>query len=44
MKITIEIPDSILLRAKAVAARRGITLQAFLIEAVQEKLARDAQK
>lgn len=44
MKTTLEIPDPIFRRAKAVAARRGIPLRAFVTEAVEEKLAVTAEK
>lgn len=43
MKTTLEIPDPIFRRAKAVAAERGIALRAFVSEAVEEKLAAAAQ-
>ena len=38
MKTTLEIPDSVFRKAKAVAAERGIPLRQFVTEAVQEKL------
>ena len=38
MKTTLEIPDFLVLRAKSVAAERGIPLRQFVTEAVQEKL------
>jgi hypothetical protein len=38
LKTTLEIPDSIFLRAKARAAEQGISLQQFVTEAVEEKL------
>jgi hypothetical protein len=38
VKTTLEIPDPILLRAKSVAAKRGIPLSTFVTEAVTEKL------
>lgn len=44
MKTTLEIPDPVFRRAKSVAAQRGIALRAFVTEAVEEKLAADAQK
>jgi len=44
MKTTLEIPDPVFRRAKAVAAQRGIALRAFVTEAVEEKLATASQK
>ena len=38
MKTTLEIPDPIFRRAKAIAAERGIPLRQFVTEAVEEKL------
>jgi hypothetical protein len=38
MKTTLEIPDAVFRRAKATAAERGSSLQAFVTEALQEKL------
>lgn len=38
MKTTLEIPDPIFRRAKAVAAQRGIPLRQFVTEAVAQKL------
>ena len=38
MKTTLEMPDTILRRAKSAAAQRGITLRQFVIEAICEKL------
>jgi hypothetical protein len=38
VKTTLEIPDFLFRRAKAVAAERGIPLRQFMTEAVQEKL------
>lgn len=38
MKTTLEIPDFLFRRAKALAAERGIPLRQFVTEAVQEKL------
>ena len=39
MKTTLEIPDPVFRKAKALAAQRGIPLRQFVTEAVQEKLA-----
>ena len=39
MKITLDLPDQLLLRAQACAAEHGCTLQAFVIDALTEKLA-----
>jgi uncharacterized protein YjeT (DUF2065 family) len=38
MKTTLEIPDPILRRAKAVADQWGISLRVFVTEALEEKL------
>ena len=38
MKTTLEIPDSILRRAKLKAAQRGIPLRQFVTEAIEDKL------
>jgi len=38
MKVTLEVPDLLLRRAKSLAAQRGITLSQLATEAVQEKL------
>jgi len=38
MKTTLEIPDPIFRRAKAMAAQRGIPLRQFVTEAVEEKM------
>lgn len=38
MKTTVELPDAMFRRAKAVAAGRGMTLKRFFTEAVEEKL------
>jgi len=43
MKTTLEIPDTILRRAKSAAAQQGIPLREFVTEAVKEKLASDAK-
>ena len=44
MKITIELPDELLMAAKATASRDGICLQQFLIEAIQHRLAPEKRK
>ncbi len=38
MKVTLEVPDLLLRRAKSLAAQRGITLSQLATEAVQKKL------
>jgi hypothetical protein len=38
VKTTLEIPDTILLRAKSFTAERGIPMRVFVAEAVTEKL------
>jgi hypothetical protein len=38
MKTTLEIPDTLLLRAKTKAAERRISLRQFVIEALAEKI------
>jgi hypothetical protein len=38
MKMTVEIPDAIFRRAKSRAAKRGISLRQFVIEAVAARL------
>ena len=38
MKTTLEIPDAIFRRAKALAAQEGIPLRQFVTEAVQDKV------
>jgi hypothetical protein len=38
VRVTLEIPDAILRRAKSVAAERGILLREFVTEAVKDKL------
>jgi hypothetical protein len=43
VKTTLEIPDSLYRRAKATAARRGQTMQAFVTSAVESKLSADAK-
>ena len=43
MKTTLEIPDPVFRRAKAVAAERGIALREFVAEAVKEKLSAEAK-
>jgi hypothetical protein len=44
MKTTLEIPDPVLRRAKAVAAQRGIPLRVFVTEAIEEKLSGTSHK
>ena len=44
MKTTFEIPDLLFGKAKAKAAERGQTLEQFVTEALQEKLAVDTDK
>ncbi len=39
MKTTVEIPDQLFREAKSAAAGRGVSLRAFLTEALREKLA-----
>lgn len=39
MKVRLDLPDQLLLRAQAAAVERGCTLQDFVIEALTEKLA-----
>jgi hypothetical protein len=43
VKTTLEIPDFLFRRAKAVAAERGIPLRQFVTEAVQDKLKLSSQ-
>lgn len=38
MKTTLEIPDAVLRRAKARAARQGVPLRQFITDAVEERL------
>ena len=38
MKTTLEVPDAVFRKAKATAAERGQTLQAFVTEALRDKL------
>ena len=38
MKTTLEIPDPIFRRAKAMAAKQGVPLRQFVTDAVEEKL------
>ncbi len=40
MKTTIELPDVMFRRAKAIAAARGVTLRRFFTEALEEQLRR----
>ena len=44
MKTTFELPDPLLRRAKAVAARQGRPLRDFVAEAIDEKLAQTASE
>jgi hypothetical protein len=39
----LEIPDSVVRRAKSIAATRGISLREFVTEAVKDKLAAEAR-
>lgn len=41
MRVTIELPDDVFREAKAAAARRGISFNAYFREAIAEKLARE---
>ena len=43
MKITIEIPDSIMQEARLRAAGLGVSVNQFVSEAMEEKVARDEQ-
>ena len=43
MKTTLKIPDTVLRRAKSVAAQRGVSLGEFVTEAVKAKLAVNAK-
>lgn len=38
MKTTLEVPDAVFRKAKATAAERGTSLQAFVTEALRDKL------
>ena len=42
MKTTLEVPDSLLRRAKATAARKGQSMGAFINAAIEAKLKADA--
>lgn len=44
MKTTLEVPDAVFRKAKSTAAERGQSLQAFVTEALQEKLSGRAAK
>jgi len=44
VKTTLEMPDFLFRRAKAVAAERGIPLRQLITEAVQEKLKTPSQE
>lgn len=41
MKTTLELPDTLLCRAKATAAKRGQTMTAFVKSALEAKLSND---
>jgi hypothetical protein len=41
VKTTVELPDNILREVKATAARRGIALRQYFLDALSEKLARE---
>jgi hypothetical protein len=41
MKTTLELPDQLVRKAKAMAAERGQSLKEFVTEALQDKLAGD---
>ena len=43
MKITIEIPDSIMREARLKAAELGVSVNQFVSEAMEEKVTRDEQ-
>ena len=43
LKTSLEIPDTVLRRAKSVAAQRGIPLREFVTEAIKDKLAANAK-
>jgi predicted HicB family RNase H-like nuclease len=43
-RVHYEIPDELHRRAKAAAALRGVTLKEFLIEALQQAVARDTDQ
>jgi hypothetical protein len=44
MRITIELPDEVLISAKKRAARAGISLKEFFVQAVQQKLMPEKKK
>ena len=44
MKTTIDMPDEVIREAKLKAAELGISLNRFVSEAMEEKLARDVQQ
>lgn len=44
MKTTLEVPDAVFRKAKATAAERGTSLQAFVTEALRDKLSARARR
>jgi hypothetical protein len=44
MRTTLEMPDSVLTRAKSEAALAGVSLKEFFIEAVEMRLAANSKK
>ena len=44
MRTTVELPDELLNRAKSQAARSGVSLKEFFIEAIEQRLAPRSQK
>lgn len=44
MKTTVELPDELFRRAKALAATQGVSLKTLLTEAVAERLRRDGAR
>ena len=39
MKITLDIPDAVLRKAKSAVAERGVSLSVYVTEAIEQKLA-----